>query len=191
MLSHNDFKKGIRFILNGQPYEVLEVFPQRYAQRKLMIQTKIKNLITNNVLDKTIHQGEIFKEAEISKIKVKFLYSHRGAFFFSELENPDRRFDLNQEQIGKSAEFLKPNEIIEGIEFQEKMGERVINISLPIKVQLKVVDAPPGIKGDRAQGGTKIVTLETGAKINAPLFIEAGDIVEVNTETGEYVRRVF
>lgn len=91
-----------------------------------------------------------------------------------------------EEQIGNSSEFLKPNQIVLGLVFQGK----VINIQLPIKIQLKVTEAPPGIKGDRAQGGTKIVTLETGAKINTPLFIETGDIVEVNTENGEYVRRI-
>jgi len=88
--------------------------------------------------------------------------------------------------IGEGSKFLKPNQILTGIKFQEK----IINIVLPIKVQLKVIEAPPGVKGERAQAGTKPVTLETGATINVPLFIETGDIIEVNTETGEYVRRV-
>ena len=88
--------------------------------------------------------------------------------------------------IGGSAAFLKQNQIVEGIKFK---GE-IINISLPIKVHLRVSEAPPGIKGDRAQSGTKTVILETGAQINAPLFVESGDVIEVNTEKGEYVRRV-
>jgi len=82
--------------------------------------------------------------------------------------------------------FLKENEVVEGLVFQDK----VINVSLPIKIQFKVAEAPPGVKGDRAQGGTKTITLETGATINVPLFVDTGDIIEVNIETGEYVRRI-
>jgi len=114
------------------------------------------------------------------------LYAHRDRYFFSEKENPVNRFDLTTEQIGEPGKFLKPDQIVEGIIFRNK----VINISLPIKINLKVIEAPPGIKGGRAEPGTKIVTLETGAKISVPLFIEEGDIIEVNTETGQYVRRV-
>jgi elongation factor P len=186
MLSHTDLKKGVRFILNGEPCEVLDssfVFKGRGSS---VVQTKIKNLITGNTLSKTFHPGDQFEEAEIEKIRVKFLYSHRDKFFFCKEENPANRFDLPKEVIGDSVIFLKPNEIVEGMQFQDK----IINISLPIKVYLKVKEAPPGVKGDRAQGGTKTVVLETGAEINAPLFIKTGDIIEVNTEKREYVRRV-
>jgi len=123
---------------------------------------------------------------QLSKFKAKFLYSHQDKFFFCEEANPSHRFDLAESQIGLGSRFLKPGQILEGIIFNKK----VINISLPIKVQLKVIEAPPGVKGERAQAGTKIVTLETGAIVNVPLFIEAGDIIEINTQTGEYVRRV-
>ena len=110
----------------------------------------------------------------------------RNKFSFSEEENPQKRFELTEEQIGPATKFLKPNQIVKGIVFEEK----IINIALPIKINLKVIEAPPGVKGDRSQSGTKQVVLETGAKINAPLFIKEGDIIEVNTETGEYVRRI-
>lgn len=186
MLSHTDLKKGIRFILEGQPYEVLDssfVFKGRGSST---VQARIKNLTTGNVLSKTFHPGERFEKAEIEKVRVKFLYSHRDKFFFCRESESSARFELPREVIGESYIFLKPNETVEGIQFQGKMGD----ISLPIKVQLKVKEAPPGVKGDRAQGGTKTVTLETGATINVPLFIETGDIIEVNTEKGEYVRRV-
>ena len=186
MLSYFDLRKGIKFILDGQPYEVLE-FQQIYkAQDMVVARTKIRNLITGKVLEKTFHQGETFEEAEIEKIEVKFLYSHRGKLGFCEAQNPAKRFELSEEKIGPSAKFLKPNQILTGIKFQEK----IINVVLPIKVQLKVIEAPPGIKGDRSQAGTKPVVLETGAVVNAPLFIESGDIIEINTETGEYVKRV-
>lgn len=186
MLTHSDLKKGVRIILDGEPYEVLESMPLKKAQRRVVIQTKIKNLITGNVFERNFHQGDSFEEAEISKFEAKFLYSHKGRYFFAEKEDPAKRFDFSEEQIGPASKFLKPGQIVEGLSFQDK----IINISLPIKVQLKVIEAPPAYRGDRAQAGTKTVTLETGAKINAPLFIEEGDIIEINTEKEEYVQRV-
>jgi len=186
MLSHNDLKKGIDFILNNQPYEVLESSLVFKGRGSSVVQTKIKNLITGSVFSKTFHAGEEFEEAEIEKIKVKFIYYNKDKFFFCHEKDPSKRFDLNKEAIGHSAVFLKPNQIVEGLEFKGK----IINVSLPIKVQLKVIEAPPGIKGDRAQGGTKAVKLETGAEVNVPLFVETNNIIEVNTEKGEYVRRV-
>lgn len=198
MITHNELRKGIRIIIDNEPFEVLESMPLKKAQRRVVIQSKIKNLITGNVLDRNFHQGDVFEEAEILKFEAKYLYTNperksstsNGAsgnrYFFCEKENPSKRFDLGMEQIGESAQFLKSNQIIDGLIFDEK----VIGVSLPIKVQLKVMEAPPGYKGDRAQSGTKQVTLETGAIINAPLFVTEGDILEINTETGEYVRRL-
>jgi len=186
MLSYFDLRKGIKFILEGQPYVVLE-FQQIYkAQDMVVARTKIRNLISGRVLEKTFRQSDTFEEAELEKVEVKFLFSHRGKYYFCEVKNPKNRFELTEEQIGSGAKFLKPKQILTGIKFQEK----IINIVLPIKVQLKVIEAPPGVKGERAQAGTKPVTLETGAIINAPLFVETDDIIEVNTETCEYVRRV-
>lgn len=186
MLDHADLRKGAQFILDGDPYEVLESSPMKKAQRRVVIQTKIKNLLTGSVFDKNFHQGETFEEAELIKFEAKFLYSRRDRFFFCEMQNPSKRFDLGKEIIGDAGRFLKPNEVVEEISFQG----RIINIILPIKVRLKVKEAPPGVKGDRAQGGTKAVILETGAQINVPLFIETDDVIEINTESGEYVRRI-
>ena len=185
-MSYFNLRKGVKFILEGQPYEVLE-FQQTYkAQDMVVAKTKIRNLITGKVLEKTFRQSDTLEEAELEKIEVKFVYSHKGNFCFSEAKNPSKRFELSEEQTGEGGKFLKPNQVLTGIKFQEK----IINIVLPIKVQLKVIEAPPGVKGERAQAGTKPVTLETGATINTPLFIKTDDIIEVNTETGEYVRRM-
>jgi elongation factor P len=186
MLSYFDLRKGVQFVLDGQPYEVLEFSQMGKAQDVVVAKTKIKNLITQKVFYRNFHQGDTFKEAEIQKMQAKFIYSHRDKFVFCELKNPANRFDFTKETLGDISKFLKPNQEVTVIIFDEK----IINISLPIKVELKVQDAPPNLKGDTAQGGTKPVTLETGGVINAPLFIEAGDVLEVNTETGEYVRRV-
>ena len=173
-------------ILDKEPYEVLEARPLKKAQDQPVIQGKVKNLLNGNVVNQNFHQGDVFEKAELSKFKAKFLYSHRSRYFFCQENNPSKRFDLDSEQIGSRTKFLRTNLIVETLVFDEK----IINISLPIKIQLKVIEAPPGIKGDRAQGGTKIVTLESGVKINAPLFIEEGNIIEVNTETGEYAKRI-
>ncbi|MFH1841550.1 MAG: elongation factor P [Candidatus Nealsonbacteria bacterium] len=186
MLSHSELKKGVQIILDGEPYEVLSSNQMKKAQRRVVIQTKIKNLITGNVFDRNFHQGETFEEAELLKLKAKFIYSHRDRYFFYEEKDPSKRFDLGNEQIGNIAKFLKPNQEVETIIFDEK----IISVSLPIKINLKVKEAPPGVKGDRAQGGTKTAILETGAKIAVPLFIEENDVIEINTETGEYVCRV-
>lgn len=186
MLAHNDLKKGVQIIIDDQPYEVLESSHLKKAQRRVVIQTKIRNLITGGVFDRNFHQGDVFEEAGLSRITAKFMYVHRDKYFFSEAENPSKRFDLTKEQIGSALKFLKPNQLVDGLIFQNK----IISVSLPIKIQLKVTEAPPGVRGDRAQGGTKIAALETGAKINVPLFINEGDTIEINTQEETYVRRI-
>ena len=186
MLSYSELKKGTKVILNNQPYEIIEASFLFKGRGHSVLQVKLKNLITGNAISRTFRPSDNLEEAKLQKFKAKFLYLHRDRYFFSKLDNPSERFDLNTEQIGKNSQFLKPNQIVEGIIFKDK----IINISLPIKIQLKVTEAPPGIKGGRSQPGTKIITLETRAKINAPLFIKEEDIIEVNTQTGEYVRRI-
>jgi elongation factor P len=186
MIDHTQLKKGARIIMDGQPYEILESMPMKKAQRRVVIQARIKSLINGAVSEKNFHQGDVFEEAELEKFQTKFLYSHNGKYVFCEINDPSKRFEFTKEQIIKVADYLKPNQIVDGFMFEEK----IVDISLPIKIQLKVVEAPPNLKGDTAQGGTKSATLETGKEISVPLFVEEGDTVEINTETGEYVRRV-
>ena len=186
MLSYYELRKGVQFMYEGKPYEVLEFRQMGKSQDVVVAQTKIRNLLTGRAIPKNFHQGEMFEEAELTKFQAKFIYANRGRFVFCEANNPAKRFELSEEQVGDTAKFLKPNAEVEGVIFQEK----VVRITPPIKVQLRVKEAPPGVQGDRSQGGTKSVTLETGAIINVPLFIETDDIIEVNTETGEYVRRL-
>lgn len=186
MLTHTDLKKGTQFIYENQPWEVLDSLHVKMAQRRPVVQTKIRNLINGSVQEKTFQQGDVFEEADLIKKNIKFLYSNKGQFFFCEENDPSKRFSFTEEQLGKPSKFFKPNSLMEGVIFQEK----IINVISPIKVQLKIKEAPPGIKGDRAQGGTKETILESGAAIQVPLFIEEGDIIEINTELGEYVKRV-
>ena len=186
MLSFSELERGSRIMFEGQPYELIEASLMFKGRGSSVLQAKIKNLINGETISKTFHGSDSFEEAEITKVKIKFLYAHKEKLVFCFETNPSQRFELSSEIIGKSSQFLKPNMILDGIQLDEK----IINISLPIKVQLKATEAPVGLKGDRSQSGTKSVTLETGAIINAPLFIKEGDIIEVNTETSEYVRRV-
>jgi elongation factor P len=186
MLDHNDLKKGVQFTLDGEPYEVLESSFTYKARGSSTMQGKIKNLKTGNIITRTFHTGDAIEEAELAKVQVKFIYESKGKFTFAEVTDPSKRFELSQEQIGEKAKFLLPNTQVEGLAFE---GE-VITISLPIKMSLKVKDAPPGIKGDRSIGGTKAATLENGVVVQVPLFIETGAVIEMNTESGEYVRRI-
>ena len=186
MLSYNDLRPGVIFILDNQPYQVLEYSFLRMQQRKPVVQTKIKNLINGKVLDRNFHQNETFEEAEIQKEKIKFIYAHRDKFVFCYKINPSKRFELTTEQTGENVKFLKPSAVVEAQIFKGQ----IVNIVLPIKMDFEVIDAPPSIKGNTASGGNKTVTIETGAKINAPLFIEIGDIIKINTQTGEYSERI-
>lgn len=186
MIGMNDLKVGTFFILEGQPFEVLYSQHLKMQQRRPVMQTKIKNLLTGKMIEKNFQQSDYFEEADIQKKEVKFLYSHRDEFWFSEVNDPTKRFKLGQEIIGESAGFLKPGTIIASLLF----NNQIINIGLPVKMDFKVIEAPPTIRGNTAQGGTKQIKLETGALINTPLFIEEGDIIRVNTQTNEYAERV-
>ncbi|MBI4123188.1 MAG: elongation factor P [Parcubacteria group bacterium] len=186
MIDHTQLRKGVQIVLDGAPYEILESAPMKKAQRRVVIQARLRNLLTGNMLDRNFHQGDTFEEADLVKKNVLFLYGRRGKYMFCEKENRGNRFELEESSLGEAAHFLKQDQELTAVEFEGK----IVNVILPIKVQLKVAEAPPGVKGDRAQGGTKSVTLETGTIIQAPLFIETGDSVEINTDKGEYVRRV-
>ena len=185
-LSYNELKIGTIFIKDGEPWKVIEYAFVRMQQRKPVVQLKIENLVSGKVVDYSAHQNEEYEEAEIDMTTVIFIYQSRGEFWFNEKGNPKNRFTLSVDVIGKAAQFLKTNLEVTAYKF----GDKVINVELPIKMDLKVTEAPPAVKGNTAQGGTKLVTLETGAKVDAPLFINEGDILRVNTTTGEYVERV-
>ncbi len=186
MISTAEFQKGLIIKFEGQPWLISDFQFVSPGKGSAFTRTKLKNLMTGNVTEKTFKSGEQFEEADTEVIKAKFLYNHRDRFFFCEEENPSARFDLPKELVGTSANFMKANQNMEAVQFEGKF----ISIALPIKVFLKVTEAPPSYKGDTAQGGEKSVTLETGAQINAPVFVKEGDTLEINTETGQYVKRL-
>ena len=186
MLEYNEILKGRVILLDGEPYEVLDAHVFRKQQRKPVNQTKLRHLITGKVTEQSFHVSEKVEEADLSTKSVKYLYTNRGERWFCAESNPSDRFMLSEETIGTGGQFLKPNRIVEALVFDEK----IIGVKLPIKMDLKVTEAPPAVKGNTAQGGSKLITLETGATLNAPLFINEGDIVRVNTIEGAYVERV-
>ncbi|OGF71066.1 hypothetical protein A3B18_03925 [Candidatus Giovannonibacteria bacterium RIFCSPLOWO2_01_FULL_46_13] len=186
MLSYTDLTPGTQFILDGEPYEVMDYQFIRMQQRKPSVQTKIRNLISGKVIAHTFQPSDAVKEADIEREMIKFIYGHRGEYFFQKPGDAKGRFSLSEELLGEAAKFLKPNLEVTAYKFNEK----IINITLPVKVDYVVKEAPPGFKGDTATGGNKSVVLENGLAINAPLFIEAGDVIRINTESGQYTERV-
>ncbi|MBI2514846.1 elongation factor P [Candidatus Wolfebacteria bacterium] len=196
MLSINDLKNGIIIKVQGDPYVVLSVKHLHMGRGGSSVQTKIKNLKTGQALERNFKPADEFEEAEIEKMKSRFLYENRGEWWFDEIGNPKNRFALQAETLGDSAQFLKSNLDVLAIKFSAEGGSasggdsQIIGIELPIKVDYKVVEAPPAIRGSTAAGGTKTVVIETGAKIQAPLFINEGDVIKVNTQTGEYAERI-
>ncbi len=186
MLTYTDLKPGTCIVSGGEPYVVLEYSFVRKQQRKPVVQTKIKSLTSGRVVEKSFYPRDTVEEAEIEKRPVKFLYHNKGEYWFCSPVNPADRFKLERELIGSAADFLKPNSLVTASYFYEK----IISVSLPIKIDLKVVDAPPAVRGNTAQGVTKQVKLETGVMLNVPIFISAGDTVRINSDSGEYVERV-
>lgn len=185
-LSVNELKPKTFLIYEGQPYVVLETHHLKMQQRRPVVQTRMRNIINGKVLERNFAQSDVFEEAEISKQKVKFLYAHREQYWFVNENGQSKRFELGEDILGDSTKFLKPNTILDAILFEDK----IINVELPVKMDFKVMEAPPAVRGDTAQGGVKQVKIETGASVNVPLFINQDDIIRINTENGEYAERV-
>ena len=185
MLNYNDLKPGVFMVFEGQPYVVMEFHFLRMQQRKPVVQTKIKNIITGKTVEKTFQPSDKFEEAEIETKPIKYLYSNRGKHWFCEKDNPSARFKLEENVVPVFIDLLKANSLVNAKLFNEK----IIGLEPPIKVELKVVEAPPSVKGNTAQGGNKQVKVETGAIISTPLFVNEGDTIVVNTETRQYVER--
>ncbi|HEY4508746.1 MAG TPA: elongation factor P [Candidatus Paceibacterota bacterium] len=185
-LSYDEIKERKYIVFNGEPWEVLTSHVFRKQQRKPVNATKLRNLITGKVTEQSFHVSEKVEVAEIDSREVKYLYNNRGEFWFCELNDPSKRFEIEEDLIGTQSKFLKKDSIVELLSF----GERMIGVKMPIKVELKVIEAHPAVKGNTAQGGTKLVKVETGAEIQVPMFIKEGETIRINSETGEYAERV-
>jgi elongation factor P len=186
ILSYNEIvpKKVIDY--NNEPYEVLSSHVFRMQMRKPVNQTKLRHLVSGKVIEISFHQNESVPEADIATMNATYLYTNKGESWFAEVGNAKNRFSFAAEVVHDKIQWMKTNTEVETLLYNEKP----VSIKIPIKVELKVTDAPPAVKGDTATGGSKLVTLESGATVMTPLFINEGDILRINTESGEYNERV-
>ncbi len=185
MSSLTDIKVGTVVKVDSKPYLVTTSQFNRKQQRKPVMRTKLKSLIDGSALEKTFLAGESFEFAEIERRRCQYLYKDADSANFMNNESFEQ-FTLPLDQVVEPLQFIKDDTEV----FVTFYEGNPIGVQPPIKAELKVVETPPGVKGDTAKGGTKPAVLETGAVVNVPLFINEGDVLEVNTETAEYVRRV-
>lgn len=188
-LDYSEIRENKIIIHESEPCVVLEAHVARTQQRKPQNQTKLKSLLSERTFTVTFHAADQAHEAELEKREVKFLYHNRGEYWFCDPANPKDRFMLDVALIGNTSRFLNENELVTALVWDNDGEEKIINVKLPIKMTFTVKEAPPSIKGDTRTGGNKVITLHNGATVNAPLFVEVGDKVVVNTESGEYVER--
>lgn len=185
MLSISDIKIGTIITHANQPYSVVQAQHLKMGRGGANLKTKLKNLITGQNLEITFSGGDKVEEAILERSHVNFLYSENDTYYFMNNENYEQ-LQLTSEVIGEQVGFLKEGLTVDVLIYKNKP----VSVKLPVKVDLKVLESPPGVKGDTAGSATKLVTLETGKEVKAPLFINEGDVLKINTETGEYVERV-
>ncbi|MFW6210454.1 MAG: elongation factor P [Patescibacteria group bacterium] len=186
VLSYNEITQKKVILYDEEPYQVLSTHVFRKQQRKPVNITKLKNLKSGRVIDVTFHQNETVEEADLETKLVTFIFQKPGEFWFHTTGDPSDRFSLEEDLVGEAGRFLKERSEVAALLFNDE----VIGLKIPIKVELKVAEAMPAVKGNTSSGAQKEVTLETGATINVPMFINEGDILSINTETGEYSERV-
>ena len=186
MLDYSEITLRKFIVLDGQPWEVLASHVFRKQQRKPVNAVKLKNLITGKVTERSFHVSEKAEEADMGNRDIKYLYESKGDYWFCDPTNPSDRYKIDSNLIGQEIKFIKQNSILNGLVFDDN----IIGIKFPIKVELKVTEAHDAVKGNTSSGATKEVTVETGTTIFVPMFIKQGDIIKINTETGDYTERV-
>ncbi|MEI7709692.1 MAG: hypothetical protein WCI76_03180 [bacterium] len=190
-LEYSEIREKKIILYNGEPCEVVESHVARTQQRKPQNQVKLKTLISGKTINATFHVSESADEADIEKKPITFLYHNKGEYWFCDPTDKSKRFKVDLNLIGDSAKFLKQNSDVEAVVWEnEDEEQQIIKVNLPIKMTFKVKEAPPAVRGDTSKGGIKVIVLENGATLNAPMFIAEGDVIAVNTETDEYVERV-
>ncbi len=189
MLNYNEITNKKYIVLDGEPYEVVYSQVSRKQANKPVNKTKIKSLISGKVVEKVFHVSEKAEEADIENKKIKYLYENKGEYWFCDENNPSDRSNLSERVVGDKFKFMKQNSIVDALVFNIDDNEKIIGIKLPIKVDLVVTDAPPAVKGNTVSGGSKQITVETGATLSVPMFINEGDVIRVNTDSGEYSER--
>jgi elongation factor P len=181
----SDIRKGLKIAIDGQPYVVVDFQFVKPGKGTAFTRTRIKNLITGNVLDKTYKTGEKLEPANVESRTMQYLYQEVDHYVFMDNETYEQTH-LGSAEMGDALHFLLPNVNVQVLLF----NERPIGVDLPNFVELEVTQSEPGVKGDTASGAQKEVTLSTGHKLAVPLFIQVGDVLRIDTRTGEYVERV-
>lgn len=190
-LQYNEIREKKIIIHDDEPAEVVESHVARTQQRKPQNQVKLKSLISGKTIAATFHVSDTADEADIEKREVTFLYQNKGEYWFCDPNDKSNRFKLEESLMGNTAKFLNPNGNVTALVWtNDDDEEKIIKITLPIKINFKVKEAPPAVRGDTSKGGNKVITLENDTTITAPMFINEGDVVSINTETAEYVERV-
>lgn len=184
MLTLNEIKTGVNIVVNGTPFLVLSHQHSKMGRAGSVLRTKLKNLITGTVMEKTFQGAESVLEANITKSKSQYTYKDGLTYNFMDSESYEQ-FALSKEVLGDNINYLKEGTEVTILNF----NNIPINIEIPVKMKLKVVEAPPGIKGNSVSSGGKIVVLETGVNVSVPLFVKVGDEVIINTQEGKYVSR--
>ena len=184
MYNSSDLRKGLKIQIDKEPYVIIDFQFSKPGKGQALYRCKLRNMITGVILDRTYRSGDNFEPANLEERKMQFLYSQENEFHFMDLEKYDQSM-LTDEQVGDAKNYLIDNLEVDVLLFEGKP----IGITLPNFVDLVVTQADPWVKGDSVSNVLKPVTLETGLKIQAPLFIKEGDLLNIDTETGEYLGR--
>ncbi|AEE95963.1 MAG: elongation factor [Clostridiales bacterium] len=185
MITAGDFRKGMTVEIDGQVYTVVDFLHVKPGKGAAFVRTKIKNVITGAVLERTFNPTEKFEQAHIERKEMQYLYNDGELYYFMDVETYEQ-LPLNKDKVEDALKFIKENMTVT-IKFYK--GE-AFSVEPPNFVELEVVQTDPGFKGDTATGGSKPATLETGAVIQVPLFVNTGDKIRIDTRTGEYMERV-
>ena len=185
MISAGDFRNGITLETEGNVYQILEFQHVKPGKGAAFVRTKLKNIINGGVVEKTFRPTEKFPAARIDRVDMQYLYSDGDLFHFMNTETFDQ-IALNADDIGDALKFVKENEMVKICSY----NGNVFAVEPPLFVELEITDTEPGFKGDTATGATKPATVETGAVVSVPLFVEQGDKIKIDTRTGEYLSRV-
>lgn len=185
MISAGDFRNGITLDMDGNIYQIIEFQHVKPGKGAAFVRTKLKNIISGGVVEKTFRPTEKFPQARIDRVEMQYLYSDGDLYHFMNTETYDQ-IALNEEAIGDALKFVKENEMVKVCSY----NGNVFAVEPPLFVELEVTETEPGFKGDTATGATKPATVETGAVVYVPLFVEQGDVLKIDTRTGEYLSRV-
>ena len=185
MISAGDFRNGITLEIEGNVYQILEFQHVKPGKGAAFVRTKLKNIINGGVVEKTFRPTEKFPAARIDRVDMQYRYSDGDLFHFMNTETFDQ-IALNADDIGDALKFVKENEMVKICSY----NGNVFAVEPPLFVELEITDTEPGFKGDTATGATKPATVETGAVVSVPLFVEQGDKIKIDTRTGEYLSRV-